>query len=121
MVKARLKPAGEPPWIFQNRNPDTHRTLTMNQTSPHEGIKVESIFHPSDFSEASEVAFAHALKTALVAGATLSMLHVTAKANVEWQDFPGVCDTLEAHSPGKPQKRCRTAWSRCSQSRGFEQ
>ena len=29
-------------------------------------IKVESIFHPSDFSEASEVAFAHALKIALV-------------------------------------------------------
>jgi hypothetical protein len=28
-----------------------------------EGVKLESIFHPSDFSEASEVAFAHALKT----------------------------------------------------------
>ena len=43
-----------------------------------EGVKLESIFHPSDFSEASEVAFAHALKIALVAGAKLTMLHVEA-------------------------------------------
>jgi len=56
---------------------------------------VESVFHPSDFSEASEVAFAHALRMALMAGAKLSTLHVTDNANVEWQDFPGVRDTLE--------------------------
>lgn len=67
----------------------------MNQTSSLEAVKVESIFHPSDFSEASEVAFVHALKAALVTRATLSMLHVTADSNVEWQDFPGVRDTLE--------------------------
>ena len=34
----------------------------MSQTKLLEGIKVESVFHPSDFSEASEVAFVHALK-----------------------------------------------------------
>ena len=56
---------------------------------------MESVFHPSDFSEASEVAFAHALRMALMAGAKLSTLHVTDNANVEWQDFPGVRDTLE--------------------------
>ena len=67
----------------------------MSQTNPLEEIKIESVFHPSDFSEASEVAFAHALKMALMAGAKLSMLHVTDKANTEWQDFPGVRDTLE--------------------------
>jgi hypothetical protein len=33
----------------------------MSQPNPLEGIRVESVFHPSDFSEASEVAFAHAL------------------------------------------------------------
>ena len=67
----------------------------MSHTNPLEGIKVESVFHPSDFSEASEVAFAHALRMALMAGAKLSTLHVTDNANVEWQDFPGVRDTLE--------------------------
>jgi nucleotide-binding universal stress UspA family protein len=56
---------------------------------------VESIFHPSDFSEASEVAFAHALKSALVAKTRLRMLHVEANPGAEWQDFPGVRDTLE--------------------------
>src|SRR6476646_2175331 len=60
-----------------------------------EGVKLESIFHPSDFSEASEVAFAHALKIALVAGTKLTMLHVEASPSAEWQDFPGVRDTLE--------------------------
>ena len=57
--------------------------------------KVESIFHPSDFSEASEVAFAHALKIALAAKAELTLLHVEASPGTEWQDFPGVRDTLE--------------------------
>jgi nucleotide-binding universal stress UspA family protein len=58
-------------------------------------VKLESIFHPSDFSEASEVAFVHALKIALVAGTKLTMLHVDASASSEWQDFPGVRETLE--------------------------
>jgi nucleotide-binding universal stress UspA family protein len=67
----------------------------MSQTKSLEGIKVESIFHPSDFSDASEIAFAHALKMALVAGAKLDMLHVSPTPKVEWQDFPGVRSTLE--------------------------
>ncbi len=67
----------------------------MTQTKTPEGVKLESIFHPSDFSEASEVAFVHALKIALVAGAKLTMLHVEASPGAEWQDFPGVRDTLE--------------------------
>lgn len=67
----------------------------MTQTSPLEGTKVESIFHPSDFSGASEIAFAHALKIALVAKAELSMLHVAASPDAEWEDFPGVRSTLE--------------------------
>jgi nucleotide-binding universal stress UspA family protein len=57
--------------------------------------KIESIFHPSDSSEASEVAFAHALKIALVTGATLSMLHVDQGYEAESSDFPGVRTTLE--------------------------
>ena len=34
------------------------------------------IFHPSDFSPASEVAFAHALKIALQSKAKLDLMHV---------------------------------------------
>jgi len=60
-----------------------------------ETLKIESIFHPSDFSEASSVAFLHALKTAVVTGASLSILHVSNGAPAEWQDFPRVRDTLE--------------------------
>ena len=58
-------------------------------------VELESVFHPSDFSEASAVAFAHALKIALVARAKLIMLHVEGSRSAEWQDFPGVRDTLE--------------------------
>jgi nucleotide-binding universal stress UspA family protein len=67
----------------------------MSQAKTPDGVKLESIFHPSDFSEASEVAFVHALKIALVAGAKLTILHVEASPGAEWQDFPGVRDTLE--------------------------
>jgi nucleotide-binding universal stress UspA family protein len=67
----------------------------MTQTKMLEGVILESIFHPSDFSQASEVAFAHALKIALVTGAKLTMLHIEASPTTEWQDFPGVRDTLE--------------------------
>src|SRR6516162_1667923 len=70
-------------------------TKIMIQTKVPEGVKLKSIFHPSDFSEASEIAFAHALKIALVAGAKLTMFHVAATPSVEWQDFPGVRDTLQ--------------------------
>ncbi|MCK6682515.1 MAG: universal stress protein [Thermoanaerobaculia bacterium] len=57
--------------------------------------RLTSVFHPSDFSGASEVAFCHALKIALVTRARLSMLHVSASHNVDWDDFPGVRSTLE--------------------------
>ncbi len=44
----------------------------MTQTKMLDGVKLESIFHPSDFSKASELTFVHALKIALLAGAKLS-------------------------------------------------
>ena len=67
----------------------------MSDANLPKGIRMKSIFHPSDFSVASEVAFTHALKIALVARTKLTMLHVEASPNAEWQDFPGVRDTLE--------------------------
>jgi nucleotide-binding universal stress UspA family protein len=59
------------------------------------GTNIQSIFHPSDFSDASEMAFAHALKIALVTGGTLHMLHVASDFALEWEKFPAVRTTLE--------------------------
>jgi nucleotide-binding universal stress UspA family protein len=56
---------------------------------------IASIFHPSDFSAASEIAFAHALKIALVSGASLHMLHVASDSAVGCDRFPAVRSTLE--------------------------
>lgn len=56
---------------------------------------LQHVFHPSDFSPASETAFAHALKAALVAKADLTILHVSTQKATEWTEFPGVRATLE--------------------------
>ena len=54
-----------------------------------------NIFHPTDFSLASEVAFAHALKLALAAKAELRVVHyVEEDVEVEWDCFPKVKETL---------------------------
>ena len=59
-------------------------------------LPLERIFHPSDFSQASELAFAHALKLGLIAQSELSIMHVASHASdVAWFDFPGVRDLLE--------------------------
>ncbi len=55
------------------------------------------IFHPSDFSAASEVAFGHALKIAMQSKAKLDIMHVETHLSPEkpyWQDFPAVRATL---------------------------
>jgi nucleotide-binding universal stress UspA family protein len=57
--------------------------------------KVNAIFLPSDFSEGSEVAFVHALKLALTSKALLTVLHVQPGSSTNWEDFPGVRETLE--------------------------
>ena len=58
----------------------------MSQTSLLGRIKLESIFHPSDFSEASEVAFSHALKTALVAkDQTVSFIYRMRQFGGDWR------------------------------------
>jgi nucleotide-binding universal stress UspA family protein len=63
--------------------------------SQDDGVPIiDSILHPSDFSAASEVAFAHALKAALIAQSQLTMMHVSPDMTAEWTDFPGVRDTL---------------------------
>jgi nucleotide-binding universal stress UspA family protein len=55
------------------------------------------IFHPSDFSPASEVAFGHALKIAMQSKAKLDIMHVETPVGPEkpyWLDFPAVRATL---------------------------
>lgn len=56
---------------------------------------LQNIFHPSDFSQASETAFAHALTAALIAKGALTILHVSPEHDTEWMEFPGVRSTLE--------------------------
>lgn len=56
---------------------------------------LQHVFHPSDFSPASETAFAHALKAALIAKATLTIFHVSPDRKENWTEFPGVKQTLE--------------------------
>ena len=87
-----------------------------------EEVRVRSIFHPSDFSEASEVAFAHALKIALVARADLTVLHVAASPGTEWQDFPGVRDISSGgtYPQRKSEERGWTARHRSPQSHRAE-
>ena len=62
---------------------------------------IDHVLHPSDLSEASQVAFAHALKAALIAGARLTMMHVSkTPGGARWGDFPGVQDTLDRWGRG---------------------
>jgi nucleotide-binding universal stress UspA family protein len=67
----------------------------MVPSDPSEVPLLQRICHPSDFSEASGSAFAHALVVALTAKATLTILHVSGRRDDAWTDFPGVRETLE--------------------------
>lgn len=56
---------------------------------------LQHVVHPTDFSRESDIAFAHALKAALFAKATLTILHVSSGEEQNWTEFPGVRQTLE--------------------------
>jgi nucleotide-binding universal stress UspA family protein len=55
---------------------------------------VKSIFHPSDFSQASESAFAHALAIALKRKTRLVIMHARRGKWEDWSQFPAVRETL---------------------------
>jgi len=58
---------------------------------------VKSIAHPTDFSEGSARAFAHALRLALATKSTLELLHVTSdETERDWTSFPHVRPLLAA-------------------------
>lgn len=71
-------------------------------------LSVKSIFHPTDFSESSLVAFGHALKLAMSAGADLKILNVAgSRAEAQTNEFPQVRATLarwEKRSQGNTQQ-----------------
>ena len=72
-----------------------------SQTAPF----VTSIFHPSDFSKASELAFAHALAIALIRKTELVIMHAGRGSVDDWSRFPPVRKTLEnwnVLAPGSP-------------------
>jgi nucleotide-binding universal stress UspA family protein len=66
---------------------------------------VKSVFHPSDFSKASELAFAHALAIALMRETKLVIMHAGHGEIDDWARFPPVRKTLERWAvlaPGSP-------------------
>src|SRR3954462_7923755 len=67
----------------------------MNPTRDDTASIIDSVLHPTDFSEASLIAFHHALKAALIAKSCLTLLHVSTGESGELMDFPGVRQTLE--------------------------
>ena len=65
-------------------------------TRPLDALPGWRFLHPTDFSEASEVAFAHALKLTLVTRGQLHVLHVAPPDTpVQWRHFPGIREALE--------------------------
>lgn len=67
----------------------------MDPSNSFETPVLQRIVHASDFSEAGQAAFTHALVAALTAKATLTILHVAGRRDDSWADFPGVRETLE--------------------------
>ena len=78
----------------------------MTDAEDESPLPIDHVFHPTDFSHASEVAFAHALRVALAAKAALTIFHVAAEdAGVPWSAFPGVRSMLAGWGllpPGSP-------------------
>jgi len=57
-------------------------------------MTINTVLHPTDFSERSAVAFHHALKVTLLTKSKLNILGVAGEGT-EWEDFPGIRETLE--------------------------
>lgn len=61
-----------------------------------EQLAFQSILHPTDYSETSRTAFAHALRLSLAARSALHVLHVDdAGRETAWDRFPNALDLLK--------------------------
>ena len=67
---------------------------------------IDGILHPSDFSAASEVAFAHAPKAALVAQSELTIMHVSPSMTADRRAWERPSGAL-SHSAGLAMERHR--------------
>jgi nucleotide-binding universal stress UspA family protein len=68
--------------------------IAVSNSSESTAPTIRTVLHPSDFSEASMVAFAHALKAALISKSKLVLIHVSDEDQRHWTEFPGVRETL---------------------------
>lgn len=84
----------------------------MGTADPDSSIgRINSIFLPTDFSEDSHAAFAHALRFAVGEKAKLSVVHVRRKdERLDWEDFPHVRATLERWGLLPPGSRREELW-----------
>ncbi len=58
-------------------------------------LRIYRVFHPTDFSESGDLAFAHALRVALACQCELSLMHVDPPtASPDFEHFPAVRDRL---------------------------
>ena len=71
-----------------------HVSKSSNQANDTNAI-IDSVLHPTDFSEGSRVAFHHALKTALLTRSRLTLMHVAPDMSSQWDEFPAIRETLE--------------------------
>jgi nucleotide-binding universal stress UspA family protein len=67
----------------------------MNVVKVMPPTRLDRVFHPSDFTPDSDIAFEHALKIALKCNSGLQMMHVDTRNDADWDYFPSVEDTLE--------------------------
>lgn len=81
--------------MYPNGVPLSLSRIAVMSSNPSLQLSLRSVFHPSDFSPASHLAFAHALKIALAAKCKLDIMHVDASHEADWSDFPGVRELLE--------------------------
>jgi nucleotide-binding universal stress UspA family protein len=79
---------------------------------------VGSVLHPTDFSDASNQAFAHALAISVIRQTKLTILHVGKGIgkDVDWVDFPQVRKTLERWSLLDPDSPRSSVFSELSVS-----
>ena len=74
--------------------------------------RIQRIFHPSDFSNAGNLAFDHALKLAITGKCELTILHTgSVHADDPWAEFPRVRQTLQQWKllpPGSPKEAIST-------------
>jgi len=75
--------------------------MTMDEKIIYDVPFVDSVFFPTDFSPASEKAFAHALAIAMIRQTGFTILHV-GSSKAAWTEFSLVSQTLERWGVLKP-------------------